>query len=468
MIGHLSLAGCGPYSEELVSSLLIDHIQQADVILYDRLINKHLLRHAQKDALIEYVGKSLNETVHTQEAINSKILSYLQANKRVVRLKSGDPFLFGRGFEEYQIARANNFEVTVIPGQSSSMAIASSIALPLTLRNISHGMTILTGVDAKQETPDFSFTTQNHSYVFLMSTRHFEIIAQKMIEQNFPSTTPAIAISNGTYPNQQIVCGRLDNIQVRMKQYNQANPAIIIVSPTINYWKEYYRPNLLSTKIEFSDYEEVDQKYHTKTTHLPLLKHQLIPLTSEQLNTLERASTIILASPITLHYAKNLPIQWDKKSIVALGPKTYEVAKPFFDNIQFSNETPTLASYIQTHPMENTICLTSTSGKDLRINEDYCEKIIPIFSLETTNSLLPQTSFDAITVYSPSTLWELEKQIQEQGIPEYATLPLFCFGQNVFNAAKESSFTQPILISTNDNERFYEGIELYFKERFSK
>lgn len=468
MIGHLTLAGCGPYSEELVSSLLIDHLQQADVVLYDRLINKHLLRYAKQDAIVEYVGKSLNETIHTQDAINEKILSYLKDNKRVMRLKSGDPFLFGRGFEEYQIARDNHFEVSLIPGQSSSIAIASSIALPLTLRNVSHGITILTGLDAKQKTPDFSFTSQNHSYVFLMSTRHFEIIAQKMVEQNFPSTTPSIAISNGTYPNQQIVCGELTTIQKRMQAYNQANPAIIIVSPTINYWKEYYKPQLFSTKIEFDDYHQFDTAHNTKTTHIPLLTHTKLTLSNAEIAALNDANTIIIASPISAQYAKDLPISWQDKKVIALGPKTYEVAQPLFPHVQSAFDTPTVASYIQAHPMEKTLCLTSTAGKDFRIDAEYSDNIIPIFDLQANDVQLPQTPFDAITVYSPSTLLELEKQIQAQGVLEYATLPLFCFGENVFKAAKESIFTQPILVSTNDNKRFYTEIELYFKERFLK
>lgn len=466
---HLYLAGCGPYSEDYISTLLIEQIAQADVILYDRLINPLLLRHAKSDTIVEYVGKNLNEKTHTQSAINERILYYLNQNKRVIRLKSGDPFLFGRGFEEYILAQNNHFPVTVIPGMSSSLAIASHIGLPLTLRDISHGITILTGMNAQSEIPTYHYTSQNkqHSYVFLMSVQNFETISKQMINAGFSPLTPAIAISNGTYPNQQITASTLDHIHHKMRIYGQANPAIIIVSPTISFWQQHYRPRILSTKIDGSDFEILDQTHHLETIHHPLLTPIPHPLSQAHIQQIDEAQTIVLSSPITAQYAKKILSQSNEKQIIAIGPKTKAVADTLFSNVQYEPMVTSLQSFIDNHQVEKTVILTSSYGKDTRIHESFNHIIIPIFKLEPIQHHLFAASFDAMTVYSPSSLEVLISAIYGSQLVEYFTLPLFCFGKNVYEKAITSPFQQPILIETNQHDYFYQHIYLYFKERFS-
>lgn len=464
---HLYLAGCGPYSEEHTTSALIELIAQADVILYDRLINPSLLEQANKQSIIEYVGKDVNERIHTQSSINNRILFHLQQGKSVLRLKSGDPFLFGRGFEEYEIAANNYFPVTVIPGLSSSLAVASFIGLPLTFRNLSQGITILTGTNKDNDVPHYTYKNKSHAYVFLMSVRHFKTIAHAMINDEFPPTTEAIAISNGTYQNQQIVCGTLSNISQKMKDYHQANPAIIIVSPTISLWKKQYRPRLLSTKIDGADFSVLDQSYHLSTTHIPLLHHVPRKLTIDDFFQLKQANTIILSSPITVEYAKDLTLDWSSKHLIAIGPKTKAIAEQFFPHIHYHPTITSLQSYVDTYQLDRTVILSSTYGKDIRLNSPYKEKIIPIFSLIENQTQLVAKSFDAITVYSPSSLEALVTTIIKSKQTAYFTLPLFCFGKNVYDAAQKSKFLYPILIETNQHEQFYQSIHIYFKERFS-
>lgn len=464
---HLYLAGCGPYSEALTTSALIDTIASVDVILYDRLINIELLKYAKQDALIEYVGKDIDEKQNTQTLINEKILACLKQGKRVIRLKSGDPFLFGRGFEEYEIATLNNFKVTVIPGLSSSLSVATSIGLPLTLRDVAHGITILTGTNKDNAIPTYSYQNKAHTYVFLMSVRHFDAIADQMIESGFSKQTEALAISNGTYPNQQIVCGSLLTLTQKMKSYNQRNPAIIVISPTIPIWKQHYRPRILSTKIDCTDFDLLDNKYHTETTHNPLLTHQPIQLSSEDWQQLHDATTLILSSPLTVSYATKLHIDWHQKLIIAIGPKTKYIADQFFQNVIYDENCATLQSWIDTHQLDETCILTSSYGKDIRIETAYSSRIVPIFSLTPNATQLEATPYDAITVYSPSSLEALVAAIHTAHLSSYFTLPLFCFGKNVYAAAQKSNFTDPILIETNDHDTFYQSIHTYFKERFS-
>ncbi|MGL4662352.1 MAG: uroporphyrinogen-III C-methyltransferase [Culicoidibacterales bacterium] len=464
---HLYLAGCGPYHEELTTSTLKDFIAETDVILYDRLINKALLSHASPNTIIEYVGKDIKEKTNTQITINTRILFYLNQNKRVLRLKSGDPFLFGRGFEEYKIAKHHHFPVTIIPGVSSSLAIASSIGLPLTLRDVSHGITILTGMNAKNQVPEFSYQNKQHSYVFLMSVKNFDTIAKQMISSGFPSSTLAIAISNGTYPNQQITCATLPTLSHKMQKYNQKNPAIIIVSPTISHWKKYYYPKILATKIDSADFGKLDHAYQLETTHIPLLSPSPLSLSDTQFKQLNEAKTIIISSPITAEYAKNIAINWKAKEIVVIGPKTKQISDTLFQNVIYDQHITSLQSYIDKYSTKNTVVLTSSYGKDIRLNEDFNHIIIPIFELNTNSNRLPTSSFDAITVYSPSTLEALVESIQNDNITEFFTLPLFCFGKNVYELAHASPFQNTILVETNQHEQFYQHIYLYFKERFS-
>lgn len=468
MLGHLYLAGCGPYDENFVTSALIEHIQLADVILYDRLINKDLLKYAKKSAIVTYVGKELGEQLHTQDYIHSQILSYLKQDKTVVRLKSGDPFLFGRGFEEYQIAKQHAFPVTVIPGLSSALSVPSTIGLPLTLRNVSYGVSILTGTDADQNTPQHSFSSMKHSYVFLMSVKHFDVISKHMINAGFDHTQEAIAISNGTYSNQQIVCGTITNIHEKMRAYNQQNPALIIVSPTIAYWKKYYTPRILSTKIDGSDFEDFDTTFNIKSVHIPLLSHKPLPLSEDAATKLKASETLVLSSPITARYTQSLQIPLHAKQIVAIGPKTKQMADQYFSNVLFDKQITTLTEYIhQQITLENTAILTSNIGKDIRIDNTYSQNIIPIFSLNKINTKIPHTPFDAITVYSPSSLSALTEQIQQQSLEPLFSIPLFCFGTHVYEEALNSPFQYPICIKTNKHNVFYQAIQNYFKERYA-
>lgn len=468
MHSHLYLAGAGPYHEEHTTSLLLEHLSHVDVILYDRLINESLLSYAKKTCIVEYVGKSLNETIHTQDYINQRIGHYLQQNLSVLRLKSGDPFLFGRGFEEYTYARQHNFPVTIIPGLSSSLAIATQIGLPLTLRNVSHGVTILTGMDANQEVPAFSFNAQHHSYVFLMSVRHFNRISQEMQANGFSPTTPTIAISNGTYMNQQIVGGSLSTIHQKMQHYGQKNPAIIVVSPTIPVWQEIYTPTLLSTKIDGADLPLLDHTYMFHSIHTPLLTHTPQTLSSDDLKKIEQAHTIVLSSPITASYASAHKSHWAEKTIVAIGPKTYATAKQNNLTISYDPNITSLSDYISKHNLDNTVILTSDYGKEIRHSTPWSNQIISLFSLSEQKIDIQNISYDAITVYSPSTLHALLNAIKLQNKQALFDIPLFCFGQNVYEQARHSDFKHVHCIQTNDHTFFYQQIHLYFKERHAR
>ncbi|WP_421976729.1 uroporphyrinogen-III C-methyltransferase [Roseivirga seohaensis] len=235
----LTLVGAGPGDPDLISVKGIKAIADADVILYDALVSKELLTYSTKRAELIYVGKRVGKHSHTQDAINELIVYFAQEKGHVVRLKGGDPFIFGRGYEEVVYAQKHGISTAMVPGISSAHAVPALQNIPLTSRGINQSYWVTTGTTSTGElSPDITIAAQSSStIVILMGTRKLTEICQVFQEVKKGNTSIAI-IQNGTLPNEKIVVGTIDDIQEKAEKNGIGAPAIIIVGETVNLRQE--------------------------------------------------------------------------------------------------------------------------------------------------------------------------------------------------------------------------------------
>ena len=248
-IPFLSLVGAGPGDPELITLKAIKALQQADVILYDALANEALLEWASPGAIKQFVGKRFGCHALSQQEINAVIIDYARTYGRVVRLKGGDPFVFGRAQEEIEAARAAGIGVEVVPGISSALAVPASQLIPLTCRGISESFWVTTGtLQSGELSPDINLAARSSATVIiLMAMSKLEQIMDIFIEQG-KHDLPVAIIQNGTTPQEKCVTGKVSDILFRSQYEGLANPAVIVVGEVVSLRpamvKEYVRTNV--------------------------------------------------------------------------------------------------------------------------------------------------------------------------------------------------------------------------------
>tara|TARA_R110002033_G_scaffold45441_3_gene88882 strand:+ start:1483 stop:2214 length:732 start_codon:yes stop_codon:yes gene_type:complete len=234
-VSKVYLTGAGPGDPELLTLKAINAIRNADIIVYDRLVNKEILNYAKKDVVLKYVGKENKKHTVPQNEINEILFQASQKYENVVRLKGGDPFVFGRGGEEaiYLFERDVKFEI--IPGISSSVAVASYAGIPVTHRGITTSFRVVTA----HETPDKKISQlewqtflNDETIVFLMGLHNIGLISSKLIGLGKDKNYPCAVISKGTTKEQKVVIGTLEDIVEKSKGLK--SPAIIIVGKVVN------------------------------------------------------------------------------------------------------------------------------------------------------------------------------------------------------------------------------------------
>jgi len=231
----LSVVGAGPGDIELITLKAIKTLQQAAVVLYDALVDPQLLIHAPNAEHI-FVGKRRGCYTYQQDQINELIVSRAYSHGHVVRLKGGDPFVFGRGAEEMQYAAAHGLEVAMIPGISSSIAVPAAQNIPVTKRGAAQSFWVITGTtkEHKLATDVALAAKSNATVVILMGMRKLpEIVA--LFKEEGKDTMPIAIIQNGTCANEKIGIATIATIEEVVVQEELANPAIIIIGEVVTH-----------------------------------------------------------------------------------------------------------------------------------------------------------------------------------------------------------------------------------------
>lgn len=236
--GKVYLVGAGPGDPQLISLRGLDLIKQAEVIIYDYLVSSQLLEFAPPQAELVYVGKKANQHTLSQEQINQLIVDKVKAGKKVVRLKGGDPFVFGRGGEEAEILADQNLPFEIVPGITSAISVPAYAGIPLTHRDYTSGVAFFTGHEGEgKEISSIHWdkiATGVGTLVFLMGVGNLKNIVSKLIEHGRSPQTPIALIRWGSTPKQQTVVATLESIVARAREEGIKPPTIIVVGEVVS------------------------------------------------------------------------------------------------------------------------------------------------------------------------------------------------------------------------------------------
>jgi uroporphyrin-III C-methyltransferase len=231
--GELTIVGAGPGDPELITLKGINAVEQADVILYDALVNKEILIHNTKGKHF-FVGKRKGAHSFKQHEINQMLVNFILDGKDVVRLKGGDVSVFARAAEEIDYALKHNIEATLIPGISSFTGIAAAHRIPLTRRCQYESIWVTTGYTCDgRPSPDIEFAAQSTATIaILMGMTHLEEI-MRLFSTHKPKNYPVAVVQNGTLPTERWVLGTIENIAKKVSDAGINNPATIFVGPAV-------------------------------------------------------------------------------------------------------------------------------------------------------------------------------------------------------------------------------------------
>ena len=235
--GKVYLVGAGPGDPGLLTIKGLELIKQADVVIYDRLVDDSLLDVIRPDSEKIYVGKSADCHSMKQSAINQLLVKTAQQGKVVVRLKGGDPFVLGRGGEEAETLVANHIPFEIVPGVTSALAVPAYAGIPVTHRDMASSFVVITGHEAagKEESVIAwdKLSTGADTLVMLMGVSNLAYIVNHLIENGRPPTTPVAVIANGTSPRQQTLVSTLEHIVREAEDIKLQPPAVIIVGEVV-------------------------------------------------------------------------------------------------------------------------------------------------------------------------------------------------------------------------------------------
>ncbi len=347
------LVGAGPGDPELLTLKGKKILRYADVVIYDALINKRLLNFCKKSAKLIYVGKTPGQKESTQNEINKKLIYHARRKKTVVRLKGGDPFIFGRGGEEAEALVKANIVIEIVPGVSSVSSVPAYSGVPLTHREYNSSFTVITGHENPFKSDpklNWKAISEQETLIFLMSLKNIHLIMKKLIEEKIPKNTPAMVISQGTIPTQRSVKGTIDSIAGLIRSDPAIkSPAIILVGKIVNLKKQVswyekkplFGKNIVITRAEdqSSAFYDLLSSYGANVIEFPTI--ETIPTSSweqvdKTIKSISKFDYVIFTSVNGVKYffsrifSKGLDSRiFSEKKIVVIGEKTGSELKSY-------------------------------------------------------------------------------------------------------------------------------------------
>jgi len=233
--GDVALIGAGPGDPDLLTFKALRLLQRADVVLYDRLVSSEILDLARRDAQRIYVGKRRHQHALAQVDINKTLLDLAQQGQKVVRLKGGDPFIFGRGGEELELLADHGVPFQVVPGITSAAGAASYAGIPLTHRDYAQSVRFVPGY-LKEDTPVMSLAdcgTEDETLVVYMGLKALDSVVTRLIAAGRDPLTPIALVENATLPSQRVLVGNLTDIVEKASRSSWDGPTLILVGHVI-------------------------------------------------------------------------------------------------------------------------------------------------------------------------------------------------------------------------------------------
>ena len=243
----VAFVGAGPGDPDLLTLQAFRFIKQADVVIYDRLVSAEIMALLPSHCEKIYVGKKQAEHRVPQEGINELLVNYAKQNKKVLRLKGGDPFVFGRGGEEAQFVLANNVACHIVPGITAASACTSYAGIPLTHRKVARSCTFITGNVQDNGALDLPWHTLNdaeQTVVFYMGIKSLPIITKQLIAAGRNPNTPAALIRKGSHKEQKVVKGSLATLVALVAKHNIKPPSLIVIGDVVDTFADKQLKNI--------------------------------------------------------------------------------------------------------------------------------------------------------------------------------------------------------------------------------
>jgi len=241
MKSKVYLVGAGPGDPKLITLRAVELLKMADVVLYDRLVSKKILAMVPKKAKKVYVGRDVGDDYLHQESTNELMIKYAKTKKNIVRLKGGDPIIFGRGGEEAEYLKKRKIRFEIVPGITSGIGSATYAGIPLTHRKFASSVVFVTGHEDLQKSKDKvrwkKLAKSVDTIVIMMGLSRIGIICKQLIEGGMNKKTPVAVIQEGTTPQQKMITGNVSNISKLVTQKNIRPPSIIIIGKVVNLSK---------------------------------------------------------------------------------------------------------------------------------------------------------------------------------------------------------------------------------------
>jgi len=235
----VSLVGAGPGDPGLMTVRGLRRLQAADAVVYDRLIDPRLLEEVPEDAERIFVGKARGLAALDQRAIEAVMIDRARAGKQVVRLKGGDPYVFGRGGEEVEALAAAGVPFEVVPGITSAVAVPALAGIPVTHRELASMFTVVTGHEdptKRESSVDWDWLARGGgTLVILMGLERLDSICERLIAGGRSAGTPAAVISAGTWLGERTVCAPLGEVAAHVEEAGLRSPAIIVVGEVVRF-----------------------------------------------------------------------------------------------------------------------------------------------------------------------------------------------------------------------------------------
>ncbi|WP_206485690.1 uroporphyrinogen-III C-methyltransferase [Thalassotalea sp. G2M2-11] len=257
--GEVALVGSGPGDAELLTIRAMRFIEQADVAVYDRLVSEEILALLPEDCQRFYVGKEQAKHCVPQDQINQCLVDFAQQGKRVLRLKGGDPFIFGRGGEEAEFLLQHGISCHICPGITAASGCTTYAGIPLTHRGVAQGCTFITGHIQNNDQlnlPWQSLVSPSQTVVFYMGINTLPKITEQLIKHGRSAETPAALIRKGTQPEQKTYRGTIGNLAELVEKHQITPPTLIVIGEVVNQLTEQHlkTPGFLDA----ADYQAVN------------------------------------------------------------------------------------------------------------------------------------------------------------------------------------------------------------------
>ncbi len=492
-MGKVYLVGAGPGNPKLITVRGMELLQLCDAVVYDRLASNELLDYVKPNCIKIYVGKQAGHHSKQQEEINEILVDCAKQYDNVVRLKGGDPFVFGRGGEEIEALHQHEIEYEAVPGITSAIAVPECAGIPVTHRGISRSFHVITGHTKKEDgLPDCDYPTLsklNGTLVFLMGLGNLKTIVSELISHGKSSKTPAAVIYAGTTKNQIVVRDTLENIVKEAEKSKMMSPAVIIIGETAAF--DYRSINkLLPKKIGVTATKVLREKLETKLEALGAVTYRLcdmeivptdaLGLLDQELLELSHYQWILFTSQngVSLFFERlkkqNVDIRnLSSKKIAVLGSGTAKALEEYGIRADFIPSKYTVSALArelsQVIDKKETVLIPRAAKGSRELIKIFKEngisfQDIPIYDVagRMTEQIEAVNQMDCLIFVSSSGVRAFFEELNKKKILLSNHVKIACIGEVTSETVREVQKEANIIASTYNTEGLVEAVKNYF------